>query len=158
MGKIEATRLPGVGMRHDFVTSQGRRIGLITHRGGDRELLLYRSDDPDACVDTVRLDADDLRALTELLGVSEVTEHVGGLRQEIDGLTIDWLPVGERSACVGRPLGLKEGGAATIVAVVRDGRPIPSPPPDFRVRAGDVAVLVGTPEGIKEAFHKLQGA
>lgn len=85
MTNIEETGLPGVGVRHDFVTSAGRRIGMITHRTGHRELLIYAADDPDACIDTVRLEEEDARALDELLGASRVTERGVNLRQSVEG-------------------------------------------------------------------------
>ena len=55
---LEETKLPGVGLRHDFTTARGRRVGVISTRGGDRELLLYSRDDPDACHAVVDLDPD----------------------------------------------------------------------------------------------------
>lgn len=75
-------------------------------------------------------------------------------------MTIDWLPVAPTSACEGHAIGetgLRERTGASIVAVIRNETPIPSPPPDFRLRAGDVAVVVATPQGIREAFAQLQG-
>jgi TrkA domain protein len=38
--EAEETRLPGIGLRHDFVTAQGRRIGVITQRNGVRHVAL----------------------------------------------------------------------------------------------------------------------
>ena len=54
---LEETKLPGVGLRHDFTTARGRRIGVISTRGGERELLVYSQDDPDACHAVVKLAA-----------------------------------------------------------------------------------------------------
>jgi TrkA domain protein len=46
--EIQETALPGVGLRHDFTTRAGRQLGVVTHRTGRRDLLLYDRDDPDA--------------------------------------------------------------------------------------------------------------
>lgn len=159
VAEVSETQLPGVGVRHDFVTSAGERIGVITHRTGRKELLVYDRRDPDACRDVVRLDDDDIHTLAELLGGSHVTRELAELQQSVAGLTIDWLPVGADCACLEREIGdfrPTEDGSVSIVAVVRDGRTIPAPPPDFRLREGDTAVAVGTPEGIQEAFKKLE--
>ncbi len=159
MAQVAETPLPGVGVRYDFVTTAGDRVGVLVHRTGRRELLLYDSADPDACGRVVRLDADDTHTLAELLGGNQVSEHLAALQQDIEGLTIDWLPVGARSACSGctlREAALRSTTGVSIVAVVRGDETIPAPGGDFRLLPGDTAVAVGTPEGIKELFHLLQ--
>ena len=159
MAEIEETQLPGVGVRHDFVTQHGIRIGVIAHRSGHRELLVYDQRDPDACRDVVRLEEDDTRALAELLGGSHVTATLARV-QSVEGLTIDWLPVEPGAACAGSQIGhsdLRERTGVSIVAVVRDGQTVASPAPDYRLQPGDTAVAIGTPEGIREAFALLRG-
>lgn len=76
MARIEETRLPGIGVRHDFVVAKGTRIGVITYDGGGRELLIYNERDPDQCRAKLDLDEDDARALADLLGGSQVIEHL----------------------------------------------------------------------------------
>ena len=68
-GDIEQTQLPGVGTRYDFVTQQGDRVGVIVHDSGERELLVYEADDPDAARG-LRLAEEDLVRLGEILGMS----------------------------------------------------------------------------------------
>ena len=70
MPDFERTHLPGVGDRRDFVTQAGDRIGVIAHRHGHRELLIYDRDDPDSCRTTVRLSEEDWRRLTDLCDAS----------------------------------------------------------------------------------------
>jgi TrkA domain protein len=160
MAEIEQTQLPGVGVRHDFVTRHGTRLGVIAHRSGHRELLVYDQHDPDACRNVVRLEEDDTRALTELLGGSQVTETLAQV-QSVEGLTIDWLTVEPDAACAGSEIGhthLRERTGVSIVAVVRNGQTVASPAPDFRLQPGDTAVAIGTPEGIRQAFALLRGS
>jgi TrkA domain protein len=159
MPDVEETRLPGVGVRYDFVTAGGRRIGVISHFSGRRQLLMYDSDDPDACREVVDLEADDLRAFADVLGASHVTEHLANLQQSVRGVTIDWLPVEEGSPFAGKTLGdtaLRSRVGVSIVAIVRDNETIPSPAPDFRLASGDTAVVVGTPDGIRDASAILR--
>ncbi|MDA7843901.1 hypothetical protein N9A16_01740 [Pontimonas sp.] len=70
--RIEKVDLPGIGTRHDVVTSTGRRLGVISHRGGDRELALFDPKDPDSCSDSIHLSDDEAVALSEVLGTSLV--------------------------------------------------------------------------------------
>lgn len=153
MAEVNETRLPGLGVRYDFVTARGSRIGVVHHRTGRRELLLYEPDDPDTCRSVVALDEDDSRTLAEILGGARVEERLAELKQWVEGLAIDWLPVVAGTPYVGGTIG--ETGARTrtgtsIVALLRDEEAIPAPGPDERLEAGDTLVVVGTPRGIED--------
>lgn len=76
MIRIDETRLPGIGIRHDFVTAAGTRIGVITYRDGRRELVVFAERDPDECRASVHLDEEDAHALADLLGGSQIIEHL----------------------------------------------------------------------------------
>lgn len=160
MTRITETRLPGVGIQHEFLTTAGQRLGIITHHSGRRELIICAASDPDVCQDVVRLDEDDVRALAEILGQSQVTEAIQDTHLRLQGLTLDWLPV-EASApcasCTVYDVEHKDSAPATIVAVVRDGRTIASPPSTFVLEPGDTAIAVGTPEGLRALARLLQG-
>ena len=160
MTEIEETRLPGVGVRHDFVTRGGDRIGLISHFSGRRSLLVYDRDDPDSCSDVVELDEEDVPVLAEMLGGSKVTKHLTEL-QRIKGLTIDWLPIEPDSKYADRPLGeteLRRRTGVSIVAVASaEGETVPSPTPGFVLPKGGTLVVVGTPDGLREAEAILRG-
>ncbi|MDP9408625.1 MAG: hypothetical protein M3P95_12395 [Actinomycetota bacterium] len=53
MEQLEERSLPGIGLRHDFQTRTGRRVGVVAHRDDTRELVFYRPDDPDAVASSV---------------------------------------------------------------------------------------------------------
>lgn len=151
MAEVYETKLPGVGVRHDFVTDGGSRVGVIVHRSGRREIVVYDSDDPDACSPMLDLTAGDTRVLGELLGSSQVVEAVGAVQHEIDGLAIEWIQLPSSSSAVGATI---EDGTyrtrtgASIVAVVRGDSTVPAPTPDFRFDEADTVVAVGTTEGL----------
>lgn len=160
MPQVSETKLPGVGVRHEFVTHDGDRIGVLSHRTGRRELLLYDRHDPDSCRSVVHLDVHDTRTLGELLGASKVSESVAAVQQQVEGLAIDWVTVGPASTYAGATIAdseLRTRTGVSIVAVVRGEQTVPAPGPDFALAARDVAVVVGTPEGIATAFDLLQG-
>lgn len=85
MARIEETRLPGIGLRHDLAIAEGTRIGVITYDAGGRELVIYDERDPDECRATLTLDEDDARALADLLGGSQVVEHLDRHRSDPAG-------------------------------------------------------------------------
>jgi TrkA domain protein len=152
--------LPGIGLRHDFLTRHGRRVGVVSHRVGRRDVVVYDTDDPDSCSEAVRLDTDEADALAELLGAPRIVERLARIRDEIAELHVRELPIRPRSAFAGRTLGETEARTrtgASVVAVLRNDRMMASPNPDFRFECGDVVVVVGTGEGI-EGVARILGA
>lgn len=153
MADVHEIKLPGLGIRYEFKTARGNRMGVVHHRTGRRELLVYDPKDPDVCRDVVALDEDDSRTLAELLGGSHVEEQLERLHQEVEGLAIDWLPVPAGTPFAGRVLGDTQARTRTgvsVVAVLRGTEAFPSPEPGFALEADDTLVVVGTPRGIEE--------
>lgn len=151
MAQVRETKLPGVGVRHDFTTGNGTDVGVLVHRDGRREILVYDTNDPDTCRSLVSLSASDTQTMSELLGASQITEAVSVVRQRIDGLTIEWIEVAKSSPAANTTIEdgqFRTKTGASIVAVVRSHQSIPAPGPDFELLAGDVAVAVGTSDGL----------
>jgi TrkA domain protein len=150
---VSETPLPGIGVRYEFVTDDGARLGVIHHRTGLRELVLFEPEDPDTSHDLVRLSAEDSRTLAELLGVSQVARDLAELEHDVEGLAVDRLPLSRASPFDTRSIGdtaARTRTGVSIVAVLRAGSAHPAPGPDFGLRGGDVLVVVGTPRGIEE--------
>lgn len=153
---VRETTLPGVGVRHNFITEEGRSVGVLVHRDGRREILIYGIDDPDTCTTTLSLSAAEARTMDELLGGSRVTEVIGVVQQEIEGLSIEWITVSEGSSAAGASIGdgaYRTKTGASIVAVIRDHQPVPAPGPEFVFEIDDVVVAVGTGEGLAALRH-----
>lgn len=156
--EVEEVRLPSVGVRHDFETVGGRRVGVVTHYSGRRELLVYDKADPDACRAVIELGDDDVRTLTDLLGTPHVVQSLSDLQQTVSGLAIDWVPVSGTSPYAGKTLGdtrMRTSTGVSAIAVVRGEETIPSPGPECPLHAGDTVVVVGTPDGIRDAAELL---
>lgn len=160
MTDVDETVLPGVGLRHDFETRTGRRVGVVTHQTGRRDLVVYGVEDPDATSESVELTEEEGRTLGELLGGSKITEHLSDLVHMIEGLAIDWLLVGDASSLAGKSISesaVRDRTGASVVAIVRGGDPIPAPGPAETIEAGDTVVVVGTPEAVAEVSRLLEG-
>lgn len=153
MAEVTETLLPGVGVRHEFRTADGERVGVLTHRNGRREILVYSAADPDQGKTVLHLSATDTHTLAELLGTSHVSEAVTAVQQRVEGLAIDWIAVPGHSRYVGSTIAdgrFRTRTGASVVAVLRSSTTIPAPEADFVFEAGDVIVGVGTPEGLTE--------
>lgn len=161
MPRIEETSLPGVGRRFDFDAEYGKRVGVITHRDGKREVFVASREDPDACAETIMLTPEEAEAVADLLGGSTVTRQVTTLTNEIEGLAIDWITLENTTPFHARLLGdtmLRTHTGASIVAIVRDGVAIPAPGPAQALLSGDVLVVVGTPNGVVRAARYLNAS
>lgn len=153
MTKITKTSLPGVGMKHEFSTDDGRVVGVVHHRTGKRELFVCESADPEVAVLNVTLTEDDSHALSDALGGSEVVENLAHLQQQVEGLAIDWLPVAEDSAYANRTIGdarIRTRTGVSVVAIIRDEKAFPAPEPTFEILPADTLVVVGTADGIEQ--------
>ena len=158
--EIHETALPGVGVRHDFTTRQGRQIGVVTHKTGRRDLIIYDRDDPDNCQEVIQLTEEESDALAELFGAARMVGVLEELQQRVEGLAIDWLTIRPGSPYAHGTIADTQARTRTgvsIVAVLRDSTAFPSPTPDFAFQPGDVAVVVGTPAGIKALTELLGG-
>ena len=160
MTVVRETRLPGVGIRHEFTTADGRDMAVIVHHDGRREILAYGADDPDACQSLVSLSESDTQTLAQILGVSPVTESVSRVRQVIEGLALDWTRIPGGSEAAGHPIGdgrFRTTTGASIVAVIRDEVPVPAPDADFVLATDDVVVAVGPLPGLTALRSMLEG-
>ncbi len=158
--RVEQTPLPGIGVRHDLVTSSGRTVGVVSHRNGRRDLVLYDVDDPDSCLAAIPLTDDEAEALADVLGASLMLGQLAGLRQQASGLLTEQIALPAGSSFVGRKLGdtrARTRTGASIVAVMRDREVVPSPGPEFVFEANDVVVAVGTRQGLDGVTAILAG-
>ena len=149
--RIEKTELPGIGVRHDVLTGAGRRISVVSHRDGERDLALYDIDDPDSCSDSIVMTDDEATALADLLGGSVILSRLSGLTAETEGVYTEQLQLPASSPYLNRPLGdtkTRTKTGVSIVAIVRGSDVIASPTPSEVLNPGDTIVAVGTREGL----------
>ncbi|MEU7629288.1 cation:proton antiporter regulatory subunit [Nocardia sp. NPDC049220] len=155
---VDVTALPGIGVRKDFEVHSGRRIGVVAHRDGDIDLIVSKLEDPDACAAQIPLTADEAAVLANLLGAPQLVASLNDDHRDLPGITTRQLPIGDDSPYDGRTLGetaMRTRTKVSIVAVMRAGHLHPSPGPDFTFTAGDLLVVVGTPDGLDAAARIL---
>ena len=157
MVDVRRVKLPGVGVLHTFVTDDGGKAGVISHRSGHSDLITFADgeDGSDGNKVSLRLSEDEAHTLAELLGGTRITEGIDKLDQ-IPGLSIDWFTVDYDDNIAGQQLGnLASRGVVglTVVAVVRGDSANPAPADDFKVFPGDTLVVAGSPEKVAKAFN-----
>jgi TrkA domain protein len=152
--------LPGIGVCQELELHDGRRIGVVTRRNGQRDVVFY-DEDGDGAAQAVQLTDDEANVLAELLGAPQLVARLTDLQRSVDEVLTEQLPVPATSPYDARPLGdtqARTRTGASIVAVLRQGVTHPSPGPDFVLRAGDLVVTVGTRDGLDQVARILDGA
>lgn len=150
--RMSSTPLPGIGVQYDLTTREHRHISVVAHRDGRRTVNVYRSDDPDACAQSVRLTAGEAASLTDALAPAHHSPSV--LHTTDLGLVAERIELSAQSHWNGRVLGdtrMRTETGVSIVAVLRRSGAVPSPTPDFRLAGGDTLILIGTREGVAAA-------
>lgn len=158
--EISEEALPGIGVRDDFITEKGRRVGVISFRDGHRDLLIYKKNDPDSCSETVSLTASEADALAEYLGTRRVVEHLASISEQVESLESRKVPISDSSPLVGKTLGevgIRHATGAAVVAVWRGGELTASPMPDFVIEPGDDFIVIGTDEAQTAALKLIRG-
>jgi TrkA domain protein len=153
---VNEVLLPGIGLRYEFTSAEGRRIGIVARREGDFEVVTYDRKDPDQSRLLLRLTAEEADTVAEILGAPRIAERFADLTKEVPGLSAGQIAIGPGSRYAGRPLGetrARTRTGASIVAIVRGDDVIASPPPGQELQAGDVLVVIGTPTGIAGVDH-----
>lgn len=142
--------LPGVGKKFEAELDEGRRLVIVIHNTGKREVFVRP--EPDA-------DAERLFALTDRQARQIGTILEGAYFQPIrtesletvlgEGTLIDWVNVAENSPLVGQTLEgaqLRRETGASVLAVQRDDETITNPGGDTTLEAGDTLVVLGSRE------------
>lgn len=151
MAEIDETELPGIGVRREFTTRGGMRLGVIATRTGTRDLLLYDRDDPDVCRSVVPLDETDSDVLADLLGADTVKNDAASTLMNLEGLAIDWVSIDPNSEVAGMSIGdarLRTRTGATVAAIIDGDDSVPGPGPEQVLPGGAVIVAVGSTEGV----------
>lgn len=157
MVDIDETELPGIGIRREFTTRGGTRLGVVETRSGTRDLLLYDRDDPDMCRVVVPLGEKDSDVLSNLLGANVVRNDAASKLMNLEGLAIDWISVDPASVVADMSIGaaeIRSRTGATVAAIIDGNDSVPGPGPDEILRGGTTIVAVGSNEGVMR-LHAL---
>jgi TrkA domain protein len=144
---LRETRLPGIGVKYGFRTSEGGRLAIVLHNDGIREIYFFRHEHDDEPADVIRLDDDEARQLGAVLGGAyERPKIVEELEMALGELTIEWVRVPDDSPMIGKSLaecGFRARTGITVIAMLREPEPVTGAQPHDVVQKGDTLVTVG---------------
>lgn len=159
--RLQRTELPGIGVRHELTTNSGDHVGVVNHIDGQRDVVIFDRQDPDACRYSIALTDDEAAALAGLLGTSIVLSQLSDVGEQAHGLRTEQLALPSDSPFIDQPLGKTRARTRTsvsIVAILRGHEVLTSPTPDTVIRTGDVLLAVGTRESLDRLTDVLAGA
>lgn len=151
--KVKTSELPGIGKSYSVETAEGARIVIITHHQGNREFHYF--EDPDQDEPSLSFDLTDEEARqvgTLLLGVDYQPIADDRLELLMKNLRVDWLKVAPKSCLAGQTIlesQIRSRTGATIIAIQRGDRMIPSPDVTEVIMAGDILMSIGTRDQAK---------
>lgn len=102
---VKEVLLPGVGLRYEFTSYRGDRIGIVARRSGGFDVVLYGRDDPDEARPVLRLTDEEAEAVAQILGAPRIAERFTELTREVPGLKAGQIHIRAGSLFVDRPLG-----------------------------------------------------
>lgn len=158
--EIRETELPGIGHKFSVRTEAGRRVTVVIHNAGPRELCVFE-DEAEEPTCTARLTDEEGRTLGAILG-GAYYEPVGAARIEavLDQITFHWHEV-EGPPLAGRTIGeleIRRRTGASVIARLRADEPaVTNPGPEMEIAAGDTLILIGSRRQV-EAFRDFAGA
>ncbi|MDJ1431753.1 TrkA C-terminal domain-containing protein [Halostagnicola sp. A-GB9-2] len=157
---IYESDLPGVGKKYEVEIDGGKRLVIVTHNTGKREV--YLKADADA-------DSDKLFELPDRLARKVGTILEGAYFQPVqtnrvetmlsDETFIEWYGVAQDSEIAGQTIadaGIRERTGVSIIAIQRGSEIITPPTPETVIEDGDTLVVVGEREDCIE-FEQLLG-
>jgi len=153
---IKEVLLPSIGVRYEFTSHAGERIGIIARRSGEFEIVRYARDDPDQARPVFRLTDEEADAVAQILGAPRIAERFTELTREVPGIDAGQVHIRPGSPFVDRPLGdtrARTRAGASIVAIVRGDEVLASPGPAEILQVNDILVVIGTEKGITGVEH-----
>ena len=145
--ELRETRLPGIGVKYGFRTSEGGRLAIVLHNDGQREIYFFRHEHDDEPSSVIRLDDDEARQLGAVIGGAyERPKIVEELEMALGELTIEWIPVPDNSPVIGKTLaecGFRAKTGITVIAILREPESVSGAQPEDVILYGDTIVVVG---------------
>ena len=156
--EIRETRLPGIASKFTMSLASGRRLVVIVHTDGKRELYFFRNARADEPAAVLVLDDDEARQLGAIVGGAyERPKIVEDLELALGELQIEWIQVPDDSPTIGKTLAecaFRAKTGITVIAILREPEPISGARPDDVIKTGDTLVTVGK-AGQYPAFNRL---
>ena len=141
--------VPGVGHKFEIDINGGRRLVVIVHHDGKRDLYLRPHEDADS-EQLVCLTGKQARQLGAILeGAYFQPVELDRIRVPLGAAIMEWVDIPEASPLAGCTLqsaNIRRRTGTSVIAIQRGDETIPNPKPEFTIEPGDILVAIGTRE------------
>lgn len=152
--------LPGVGKKFALTTNENERMTVVIHNTGHREIYVFK-DREEFPSSAVRLEDAEARMLGAILGGAYFQPAVAESMDMVLGqLSVEWFRVGAGAALAGRTVqesAIRKRTGASVIAILRDGRPQPNPGPTDVIEVGDTLLVVGDRQQVQRFRAEIGG-
>ncbi len=152
--ELRETDLPGIGKKYDLTLENGKEVAIIIYSTGKREIYLMEDEEP-LC--TIELSDEESREIGFLLA-GAVYQPIPSSKMELimKEMVMEWIKVEEGSNFENKTIAdlqVRKRTGASIIAIVRGEKIIPSPDPYTEIiKAGDTLVVVGTRNQVNQVI------
>jgi TrkA domain protein len=157
---IYETEVPGVGRKFELEINGGKRLVVVLHHDGKRDVYLRPEEDADS-EQLFSLSGDQARKFGSILeGAYFQPVELDEVAVPLGEAIIEWHEVDDDAALIGVSLetaSVREETGASIIAIQRGEETIPNPTPDTRIEAGDTLVTLGTRAEQSEFLSLVDG-
>ena len=154
---VYETEVPGVGHKFELEIDSSRRLVVVIHHDGKREVYLR----PDADADSQRLfglTGKQARQLGSILeGAYFQPIEMDDIEVPLGEAIIEWVEIAEDSEIVGQTLRnakIRERTGVSVIAIQRGEKTLANPKADTAIEPGDILVTLGT-RAEQQAFDEL---
>ena len=159
--QVKEHDLPGVGKKFALTSNEGERMTVIIHNTGHREIYTFRGSE-EFPAHAVRLEDAEARMLGAILGGAYFQPAVAESMDMVMGqLSVEWFRVTAGSPLAGRTIqesAIRKRTGASVIAILRDGRPMPNPGPGDVMQSGDTLLVVGDRQQVQRFRSEIAGA
>ncbi|WP_436925334.1 cation:proton antiporter regulatory subunit [Halosimplex amylolyticum] len=146
---VYETEVPGVGRKFELEIDDDRRLVVVIHHDGKREVYLRPSPEADS-ERLFTLSGDEARKLGSILdGAYFQPVELDDAQVPLGEAIMEWHTVGADADIVGATLeecAVRQRTGTSLIAIQRGGDTIPNPPADTVIEPGDTVVALGTRE------------
>lgn len=158
---MRISELPEIGTKYEIESPKGDKVAVVFLRSGDIELYVLESGAEKPSV--TRLSTEEARRIGTALTGAILTmerEDVEVSFSEISDLRISIHICPVTKNLVGKSiedLAMRKKTGVTIIAILRKGQNIISPPLETVFKKGDMMVVIGESENIKRCKSEILG-
>ncbi|KGX89608.1 KTN accessory protein for AmhT [Pontibacillus halophilus JSM 076056 = DSM 19796] len=159
--QVSVSKLPGIGQKISFRTTENSQLVLIVHHTGKRELYFFDDADSDEADFAMDLTADETRELgAQLLGATYQPVDADKLKVFKNQVVIDWIEIKPESPIAYHTIEqseIRNETGATIIGIVKGDDMIAIPDADTVLQPGDVLTSIGKKDQIAALSDLCKG-